>query len=165
MSIGINYEVNSTSEIEELFRRTSIATHILALYSTTESSKRFLNATVVPTLVRVLEMDAAQLMLEPSSSNSATSESLDQACELLLRFTSELLCRVEQEYKKWPLAIREAVSMIQQHTLGKFPSLKCIGTSVLFLRYIGPCLMQPQLFGLEGTLLKRCRSQIFFLIF
>jgi hypothetical protein len=104
---------------------------------------------VVPTLIRVLDTDASLLVLESSATNSVTPDLLDQACDLLLQFTSELLNRVEQEHQKCPLAIREAVAMIQKATLGKFPSLKCIGTSVLFLRYIGPCLIQPKVFGLE----------------
>lgn len=54
--------------------------------------------------------------------------------------------------------------MIQKATLGKFPSLKCIGTSVLFLRYIGPCLIQPKIFGLEGMTSAR-RWRDLFLIF
>jgi hypothetical protein len=55
---------------------------------------------------------------------------------------------MNNEIVRIPLYIRQGFETLKQEVKKKFPQAKSVVPSVLFLRYLGPTIIQPHTYGL-----------------
>jgi len=148
MRWAIQHEVSITDDPEDLFRKGSFATQLMYRYFFSELGKKYLRATVLPLITSIIEADPVSLEYEPNLEMGVTPEQCGKNLDFLFKQTSRFLEQMSNEIVRIPLYIREGFETLKQEVRKKFPQAKSVVPSVLFLRYLGPTIIQPHTYGL-----------------
>ncbi|KAL9654576.1 hypothetical protein ABK040_006640 [Willaertia magna] len=141
---AISVEIACAESAGTLFRRNSLSSKLVTLFFKV-FGLRYLTKTIKPFLIKLIKENKS---IEIDDEKVST-EIAEKNAELLKGLCQNVLDIIFNSKKECPIQIRDVLTHTLKKTEEKYPNCGelCVG-GLLFLRFICPSLVTPQLFGL-----------------
>ncbi|KAI8087606.1 uncharacterized protein B0P05DRAFT_584843 [Gilbertella persicaria] len=132
----------------DLFRKTSIATRLLSLY-TKQSGAEYIRSVLLPVFQKLSERSREAKFFELDPSKIGPEEDINKNRNNVTEATEMFLNAICSSLNKTPRSFREICNFILTSVVAKFPEAKYTAVgSFIFLRFFCPAIVSPDTEGL-----------------
>jgi len=146
---AINEEVLSTKFPSELCRGNTLALKLFYLLFFDELGERYLVSLILPLINAIIECETS-LEVDPDRLAKGAVVNTEENVKWFSKRSSELISRLLKSVDSCPILIRQSFLLLRKAIETKFPeqnSILIVGSAIV-LRFFGPPLASPMLFGL-----------------
>jgi len=140
----IDHEVESTLNEGTLFRKNSLASHLMSQYARL-LVQDYLCTTLRP-LIRTIMKQGNTFEVDPHKVDNEAN--LERNRQTLARTTQDFLLSMMESVNKFPISLRRMCGYLKEKTVTRFPEAKrkVVG-GFFFLRLLCPAVVSPEGFG------------------